>query len=59
MKRILLASMLLLAAAPGYAAVEVHTTTNFPGSISKIAVAPLPCHEEVNCQRSKKPSTSR
>lgn len=54
MKRILVFAMLLLVAGTIYAAVEVHTASGFPGTIKKIAVAPLPCNEEVNCQKIEK-----
>jgi len=54
MKRMTMIALLLLVAAGGHAAVEVHTATDFPGAIRKIAVAPLPCHEEVNCQKIEK-----
>ena len=54
MKRILVTTLLLLVAATGQAAVEVHTATDFPGAIHKIAIAPVPCHEDVNCQKIEK-----
>ena len=54
MKNILVTTLLLLVAAVGHAAVEVHTAADFPGAIHKIAVAPVPCHEDVNCQKIEK-----
>jgi hypothetical protein len=54
MKRMAITALLLFAAAGGHAAVEVHMATGFPNTIKKIAVAPLPCHEEVNCQKIEK-----
>ena len=54
LKRALMTSMLVVVATTGHAAVEVHTAENFPGAITKIAVAPLPCEEDVNCQKIEK-----
>ena len=50
--RIVLA--LVLGSAAGHAAVEVQKTSGFPSSIKHLAVAPLPCVEEVNCQKVEK-----
>ena len=54
MKQMAITGLLLIAAVGGHAAVEVHMVTGFPKGIEKIAVAPLPCHEEVNCQKVEK-----
>ena len=54
MKRMIIFVLVMLVAAAGHAAVEVHSAADFPAAIQKIAVAPLPCQEEVNCQKIEK-----
>lgn len=48
MKRILLPVLVLVATA-SFAAVDVQKSAGFPGSITKLAIAPLPCVDGVNC----------
>jgi hypothetical protein len=54
MKKIWIPLLMIFVAFTAHSAVEVHTATDFPETIQKIAVAPIPCHEEVNCQKVEK-----
>ena len=54
MNRWVISTVIFAFAAAGHAAVEVHTAADFPGAIQKVAVAPLPCQESVNCKKVEK-----
>ena len=53
MKHLIAASALLIATA-SFGAVDVQKSANFPASIQRMAIAPLPCSEGVNCVKVEK-----
>jgi hypothetical protein len=54
MKNLLVLSAVLLTATASFAAVDVQKTSNFPSSITSLAIAPLPCSSKVNCVKIEK-----
>jgi len=52
-KHLIAASALLIATA-SFGAVDVQKSGNFPASIRRMAIAPLPCSEGVNCVKVEK-----
>lgn len=54
MKRLPIVSTALLIASTSFAAVDVQKSADFPSSVKHLAVAPLPCSEEVNCKKVEK-----
>ena len=49
MRRLLIMSGALLMASASFAVVDVQKSSDFPSGIRSLAIAPLPCSEEVNC----------
>ena len=54
MQRLWVASSSLLLVTAAFAAVDVQTTAEFPSAVGKLAIAPLPCSEDVNCVKIEK-----
>jgi len=54
MMRQLIAAGALLIATAGYGAVDVQKSADFPASVKRMAIAPLPCSEGVNCVKVEK-----
>lgn len=54
MRRISLVFGLLLVSAAVHAAVDVQKSAGYPSSIKKLAIAPLPCSEGINCAKAEK-----
>ncbi len=44
----------LLVASTAYGAVNVHSSADFPSSIKRLAVAPMPCGGDLNCKKVEK-----
>ena len=44
----------LLMASSAYGAVSVHSSADFPHSIQRMAVAPMPCGSDLNCKKVEK-----
>lgn len=54
MKHLLVVFGLVLVAVASFAAVDVQKASDFPSSITSMAIAPLPCHGKVNCVKIEK-----
>ena len=54
MKKLVFVLGSMLLATPGFAAVDVQKSADFPAAIKSLAIAPLPCSEGVNCVKIEK-----
>ena len=54
MKKLVMTLVSVLMASASFAAVDIQKSSDFPAAIGKLAIAPLPCSEDVNCVRVEK-----